>query len=63
MSDEREIWISAQKMIDRYGQDALSQINHRIEELRDSEEARALWIRIRDAAEALQQHKGPGSHH
>lgn len=63
MSDEREIWISAQKMIDRYGQDALSQINHRIEELRDSEEARALWIRIRDAAEVLQQNKGPRSRH
>ena len=65
MSEDREIWISAQNMIDRYGQDALSQINKRIAELQDSEEPQALefWLRIRDAAQALLDDGGRRSRH
>ncbi len=65
MSEDREIWISAQNMIDRYGQDALSQINKRITELHDSEEPQALelWLRIREAAQVLLDDRGEGSHH
>ena len=55
MSEDREIWKSAQEMIDRYGQDALSQINTRIAELEGLGETEALsvWKRIRGATEAL----------
>ncbi len=65
MSEDREIWISAQNMIDRYGPDALSQINRRITELQDSEEPQALelWLRIRDAAQALLDDRTPKSRH
>lgn len=65
MSKKHEIWTSAQRMIDRYGEDALSQINKRITELEDSQEPQALdlWIRIRDAAQELIANNGPGSRH
>ena len=65
MSEEREIWNSAQNMIDRYGHDALSQINKRISELRDTGEAEALdfWMRIRTAAQTLLDDKDPRSRH
>ena len=65
MSEEREIWISAQKMIDRFGQGALDQIDLRIAELRNSEEPQAieLWTRIRNAAIKLLDDDNPGSRH
>ena len=65
MSEDREIWKSAQEMIDRYGQDALSQINTRIAELEGLGETEALsvWKRIRGATEALLQGRSPGARH
>ena len=65
MSEDREIWKSAQEMIDRYGPDALSQINTRIAELEGLGETEALsvWKRIRGATETLLQGRSPGSRH
>ena len=65
MSEDREIWISAQEMIDRYGPNALSQINTRIAELEGLGETEALsvWHRIREATEALLASQSPGSSH
>ena len=65
MPEEREVWISAQKMIDRFGQDALSQINQRLDELRGTGEPEVieLWMRIRAAAEQLLDNDDPGSPH
>ena len=65
MSEDREIWKSAQEMIDRYGRNALSQINTRIAELERLGEADALtvWRQIREAAEVLQESQKPGSQH
>ena len=55
MPDKREIWQSAQDIIDRYGSDALRQINIRIGELQrhGEQEARSTWLQIREAAETL----------
>ena len=65
MSEDREIWNSAQEMIERYGQDALSQINKRIQELEQLDEADALsvWRQIRKAAETMLKKNGAESKH
>ena len=65
MSDDREIWKSAQEMIDRYGPNALSQIHTRIAELEKLGESDALsvWRQIRDAAEALLESQNSRSRH
>jgi len=65
MTDEREIWQSAQEIIDRYGDDALRQINIRIAELQRSgeDEAGSVWLRIRDAAKALLEARDRKSTH
>lgn len=65
MSEDREIWKSAQGMIDRYGQDALSQINKRIQELEQLDETDALsvWRQIHQAAETLLKNNGANSKH
>ena len=65
MSINREIWKSAQEMIDRYGQDALSEINIRMVELEKLGETDALkvWRQIREAAEALLESQKPRSRH
>ncbi len=55
MTADQDIWLSAQHMIDRYGDDALIEIKKRIRELEQSNqtEARDVWLRIRSAAETL----------
>jgi hypothetical protein len=55
MASEREILESAQEMIERYGADALRQINSRIEELENHGEtdAVAVWRKIRDMVAML----------
>lgn len=65
MSEDPEIWKSAQGMIDRFGQDALSQINKRIEELEKLDEADALsvWRQIHKAAETLLENNEMRSKH
>ena len=65
MSEDREIWKSAQEMIDRYGQDALSEINIRMVELEklDETDALSVWRQIRDATETLLESRKPGSQH
>ena len=65
MSEDREIWKSAQEMIDRYGQEALSEINIRMVELEklDETDALSVWRQIRDATEALLESRKPGSQH
>lgn len=65
MSINREIWKSAQEMIDRYGQDALSEINIRMVELERLGETDALdvWRQIREAAEALLESQNSRSRH
>ncbi len=46
-------------MVDRYGDDALVEINKRIHELElnDQEEARDVWLRIREAVKTLEEGK------
>ena len=55
MADDHEIWQSAQEMLDRYGDNALREINKRIQELDQAgkAEARQTWEKIREAAKAL----------
>ena len=55
MPDDREIWRSAQQMLDRFGDDALIEVNKRIDELKelDEIEAHAVWVRIRTATKTL----------
>ena len=56
---DQKIWQSAQQMMDRYGDDALTEINKRIRELElnNQTEARDVWLRIRTALEALVENK------
>ena len=65
MIDEPKIWTSAQEIIDRYGDDALRQINARIDELQSHGEAEAhsVWLRIREAAEVLLKNRDAGLKH
>ena len=59
MVADQDIWQSAQQMVDRYGDDALVEINKRIHELElnDQEEARDVWLRIREAVKTLEEGK------
>ena len=60
MASDKQIWLSAQSMIDRFGDGALIEINKRISELEMNKKTRALamWIKIRAAAEALLEGTG-----
>ena len=60
MPEAPEVWKSAEEMIERYGDDALREINLRIEELDRMGEVKALrvWLQIRSAAEALIESRG-----
>lgn len=55
MVTDQQIWQSVQQMMDRYGDDALTEINKRIRELElnNQTEARDVWLRIRTAVETL----------
>ncbi len=59
MAVDQQIWQSAQQMMDRYGDDALTEINKRIRELElnNQTEALGIWLRIRTAAETLMENK------
>jgi len=56
MTDDLEIWQSAQEMLDRYGDKALREIKKRIQELDQAGEIEAslTWQKILEAANALQ---------
>jgi hypothetical protein len=62
MSKMQHAHRAAQNMIDRYGADALRQVDLRIEELRlhGNDSARDLWIEIRRAVAALMTPPGNG---
>ena len=65
MSDEREIWESARKMIERYGDDARHEVKLRIRELeeRGQSDARRYWKRIEKALETLLGNQGSDLSH
>lgn len=65
MSEDREIWKSAHEMIDRFGDDALTQIKSRIDELQahGEEQARDVWLQILEAARALLKDRDAQSTH
>ncbi len=65
MSEEREIWESARKMIERYGDEALHEVKLRIRELeeRDQPDARRYWERIEKALEILLANQGSDLSH
>lgn len=64
MPSQQPAWNAAKKMIVRYGSDALAQVDLRIKELEvhDEEEARKLWLRIREAIASLASHPADGQH-
>jgi len=55
MSINPKIWQSAQQMIDRFGDDALTEIKKRVDELEElgEKDACAVWIQIRQATQTL----------
>ena len=63
MSRTEHIRKAAQNMVDRYGDDALQQVDLRIDELRKhgEEDTRMLWVEIRRIVDALIRKPG-GSH-
>ena len=65
MPTDPEIWESAQRMVERYGSNALIQIKSRIDELGllGETEAREVWVRILDAAKHLLEDKNPNIKH
>jgi hypothetical protein len=65
MANSREVWKSAQRMIDRFGDDALHQVDVRIRELKQLKqlEARLFWLKIRDAVQDLIKEKDRGRKH
>lgn len=65
MSGKEHIWQAAQNMIDRFGDDALRQVDKRAEELREHQEwdAHKLWLEIRKAVEELLERSKGGDIH
>ena len=63
MRKKKHIWSAAQNMIDRFGDDALRQVEVRIDELRqhDMEDALKLWLEIRSALRLLAKTSANGS--
>ena len=56
---DQKIWQSAQRIMDRYGDDALTEINKRIRELELNNQtgARDVWLRIRTAVETQMENR------
>jgi phage-related protein len=65
MSEERDVWDSARKMMERYGDDALRQVGLRIQELEShgQPEARRYWLEIEKAVKALLASEAAGRRH
>jgi plasmid stabilization system protein ParE len=64
-NNDKDIQIAASNMIDRYGANALKEIDLRILELesRNQHEALQLWRAIRDSVELLMDTPSGGSKH
>lgn len=65
MADANQVRIAALTMIERFGEDALRQIEIRIAELREcgDQKTERLWIEIRRAALAMTQARGTKAKH
>jgi len=62
---EQDVWNAARNMIDRYGDNALHEVNLRIAGLKNQgdEKTQALWVEIRRVVEALQADPGSKTRH
>ena len=65
MAEQRDVWESAQNMIERYGDDALRQVGLRLQELEQNSqpEAHRYWLRIEKAVRTLLATKESGRKH
>lgn len=64
-TDKKLVLRAAQTMIDRFGQEALAEVELRIDELRarDQHDAEELWKEIREAVRFLTSSPGKDTEH